>query len=139
MAPPYLYVNIYNGNQNILITKAQEIISGIMDGFKGEYNIKIDIDKNFPDELRGKPIQINVTLNKEYFDRFPGYISDLIPSYHNYNVEIPSIYIAVPFNKGVFKDKVLYTSCQAGNLNIQFDIGVDWKIEGIKYISRDFR
>ena len=30
MAPPYLYVNIYNGNDNILKTKAQEIISGIM-------------------------------------------------------------------------------------------------------------
>ena len=110
----------------------------IRDGFKGEYNLKIDIDKNFPDELRGKPIQINVTLNKEYFDKFPGYKSDPIPSYHNYNVEIPPIYIAVPFNKGDFKDKVLYTSCQASNLNIQFDVGVDWKIDGIKYISRDF-
>ena len=30
MAPPYLYVNIYNGNDNILKTKAQEIISGLM-------------------------------------------------------------------------------------------------------------
>ena len=30
MAPPYLYVNIYNDNINILKTKAQEIISGLM-------------------------------------------------------------------------------------------------------------
>ena len=48
---------------------------------------------------------------------------------------IPSIYIAVPFNSGDFKGKVLYTSAFASNLNIEFEVGVDWKIDGVKYIT----
>ena len=112
-------------------------VATIRDGFKGEYYLIINVKDTFPDNLRGKPIEIKIFLNKEYFDKFPGFSSDPITPYHNYTVEIPSIYIAVPFNKGDFKGKVLYTTCQATNLSINFDVGVDWKIDGIKYISLD--
>ena len=72
-----------------------------------------------------------------YFNHFPGYTTDPIPKWHNYNynVEIPSIYITIPFSWWDFKGKVLYTSAFAGNLNIEFEVGVDWKINRIKYIT----
>ena len=108
----------------------------IRDGFKGEYNLQINVSRYFPDELRGKPIEIKLELNKTYFDHFPGEDSDPIKFYHKYNVTIPSIYIAVPYNKGEFKDKVLYISAQSTNVNIQFNIGIDWTIDGIKYIDK---
>ena len=110
----------------------------IRDAFKGEYNLKITVSKDFPKNLRGKPIEIKIGLNKSYFDKFPGEDSgtDPIQSYHTYNVTIPSIYIAVPFNETKFKDKVLYTNAQATNLTLQLDINVDWKIDGIKYIPK---
>jgi len=39
----------------------------IRDGFKGEYNLQVNISKDFPDELRGKPIEIKISLNTSYF------------------------------------------------------------------------
>ena len=109
----------------------------IRDGFKGEYALKITVLDNFPDKLRGKPIEIQIGLDTSYFDRFPGEASDPIKYYHNYKVKIPSIYIAVPFKGGENDGKVLYTSAQASDLYIQFDVGVDWQIDGIKYISAE--
>ena len=136
----YISIKPSDHNRNVLpeFFDFQNInIATIRDGFKGEYYLIIYVDENFPDNLRGKPIEIKIILNKEYFDRFPGFKSDPIQSYHNYTIEIPSIYIAVPFNTGEFEGKVLYTTCQAHNLTINFDVGVDWKIDGIKYISKD--
>ena len=110
----------------------------IRDGFKGEYNLKIFVSDDFPDRLRGKPIEIQIGLNTNYFDQFPGESLDPIKSYHNYHVKIPPIYIAVPYAKGHEKEgKVFYTSAQATNVFIQFDVGVDWQIDGIKYISEE--
>ena len=48
---------------------------------------------------------------------------------------MPSLYIAVPYKDGEFKDKVLYTSAQASDLDLSMLIGVDWKIDGIKYVT----
>ena len=110
----------------------------IRDGFKGEYNLQINVTSDFPDRLRGKPIEIKIELNKEYFDHFPGEESDPIQSYHKYNVTIPSIYIAVPYKEGEFADKVLYVSAQATNVNVSLRLGVDWKIDGIKFVDNTF-
>ena len=100
----------------------------IRDGFKGEYNLKINVTKDFPDNLRGKPIEIKIDLDTSYFDKFPGTDTDPIKSYHNYKVKIPSAFIGVPYNDGVFKGKVLYTSAQATDLDFSLRIGVDWKM-----------
>ena len=108
----------------------------IRDGFKGEYNLKIHIKDDFPDDLRGKPIEIKINLNTSYFENFPGTETDLTAhKYHEYKVIIPSLYIAVPYNIGEFKGKVLYTSAYASKLNFLIRIGVDWQIQGIKYID----
>ena len=107
----------------------------IRDGFKGEYCLKITVSKDFPDNLRGKPIEIQIEVNKEYFDHFPGASTDPIGSYHNYNVTVPSLYIAVPFRTGDFAGKVLYSSARATNLNIELDTPVDMKIESVKFIT----
>ena len=108
----------------------------IRDGFKGEYNLKIHIKNDFPENLRGKPIEIKINLNTSYFENFPGTDTDLTgPKYHDYQVIIPSLYIAVPFNSGEFKGKVLCTSAYASNLNFLIRIGIDWQIQGIKYID----
>ena len=109
----------------------------IRDGFKGEYNFQINITSNFPDKLRGKPIEIKLELNTTYFEHFPGTNTDPIPKYHPYTVKVPSIYIAVPFKNGDFAGKVLYTSAQAKDLDLSLTIGVDWKTEGIKYVTPD--
>ena len=110
----------------------------IRDGFKGEYNVNITVANGFPDNLRGKPIEIKVELDTSYFDHLPGEDSDPIPSHHKYKLKIPSIFIAVPYKDGEFEGKVLYTSAQASNLKIVFNIGVDWKVDGIKYVDKKF-
>ena len=110
----------------------------IRDGFKGEYNLQINVTKNFPDNLRGKPIEIKLEVLPEYFDHFPGTKTDLTKKdFHKYTVKVPSLYIAVPFKDGEFKDKVLYTSAQASDLDLSLLIGLDWKIDGIKYVTPD--
>ena len=109
----------------------------IRDGFKGEYNLKIKVKDTFPQKLRGKPIEIKLTLNTTYFDMFPGTKTDPIIDYHPYEVKMPSVFIAVPFNTTNFTGKVLYTSAQAKDLDLSFAIGVDWKTEGVKYINKE--
>ena len=109
----------------------------IKDGFKGEYYLQINITKELPEELKGKPIEIKIDLNTTYFDHFPGTDSDPIKDYHKYTVQIPSIYIAVPFEKGEFIGKVLYTSAFATNLLFQFTEKLEYNLEGIKYITKE--
>jgi hypothetical protein len=109
----------------------------IRDGFKGEYNFQINVTKTFPARLRGKPIEIKLEVIPSYFDKFPGTNSDPIRNYHKYTVKMPSLYIAVPYADGEFKGKVLYTSAQATDLDLSIVLGLDWKIDGIKYINED--
>ena len=110
----------------------------IRDGFKGEYYLQINVTSNFPDKLRGKPIEIKIELDSTYFDHFPGTNTDPTKNYHNYKVIIPSLFIAVPYKKGEFEGKVLYTSAYASNLTFQINQDIEFKIEGVKYISKDF-
>ena len=109
----------------------------IRDGFKGEYDLQINVSSSFPDELRGKLIEIKVDINTSYFDHFPGTNTDPtnVNKYHNYKVTIPSLYIGVPYNKGKFKGKVLYTSAQAKLTDLVFFTYLDTKSEG-KYIDK---
>lgn len=109
----------------------------IRDGFKGEYNLKITVKKTLPDDLTGKPIEIKVNLNTSYFEHFPGTATDLVKKgYRNYEeVKIPSVYIAIPYAKGEFKGKVLYTSAYAKNLDFNIKLTTDWEIIGVKYID----
>ena len=109
----------------------------IRDGFKGEYNLKITIDESFPKQLRGKPIEIKIDLNTTYFDHFPGTSTDLIKNYHEYTIEVPSIYIAVPFLDGEFAGKVLYTSAQATNMQLSFTTWMDLHLVDIKYTDKE--
>ena len=109
----------------------------IRDGFKGEYNLQINITNDFPDDLRGKPIELKLELVTSYFDQFPGTSTDPIKSYHKYTVKVPSVYFAVPYKDGKFAGKVLYTSAQAKDLDLSFEIGVDWKIDDVKYVDQD--
>ena len=77
-------------------------------------------------------------MNTTYFDHFPGTDTDPLLKYHNnYNITIPSLYIAVPFNEGEFKNKVLYISAQAYNLNYFYAEFLDSTIEGVKYINKE--
>ena len=114
-------------------------VATIRDGFKGEYNLQVNISKNFPDELRGKPIEIKIELNTSYFENFPGTESDLVKewkTFRNYReVKIPSAYIALPYANGDFKGKVLYTSAYANNLDFSIKLSTDWDILGVKYIN----
>ena len=110
----------------------------IRDGFKGEYDLQIDVSNSFPDKLRGKLIEIKIELNTSYFDHFPGTNTDPtnINKYHDYKVIIPSLYIAVPYKDEPFKGKVLYTSAQAKLTELLFFTYLDTKTEG-KYIDRE--
>ena len=111
----------------------------IRDGFKGEYNLKITVSKDLPSELTGKPIEIKVNLNTSYFEHFPGTPTDLVKEWQKYRpykeVQIPSVYIAVPYDSGDFKGKVLYTSAYATNLDFTIQLSSDWEILGAKYID----
>ena len=111
----------------------------IRDGFKGEYNLQVNISKDFPDELRGKPIEIKISLNTSYFEHFPGTETDLVKewkTFRNYReVKIPSAYIALPYAKGEFEGKVLYTSAYASKLDFNIKLSSDWDILGVKYVD----
>ena len=141
------YINIKPSDHNIEIppqvfSTLYTNVVNIPDGFKGEYDLKIDINKNFPDDLRGKPIEIKIDLITSYFDHFPGTNTDPINTdknnkYHNYQIKIPSIYIAIPFKNGPFKGKVLYTSSQAKLNDFNFVSLLNWKSEA-KYVDDDF-
>ena len=111
----------------------------IRDGFKGEYNLQINVTSDFPDSLRGKPIEIKINLNTSYFDCFPGTNTDPTNpnKYHTYQVKIPSIYIAVPFRSGEFKGKVLYTSSQAKITSFSLYNTLESQTEG-KYVDKEF-
>ena len=113
-------------------------VVSIIDSFKGEYYLKVKLSSDFPEKLRGKPIEIKFAINTEYFDHFPGTDTDLTKkNYHTYNVTVPSAYIAVPFKSGKFAGKVLYTSAQASDITVQFNTGFDWSIDDIKYVDED--
>ena len=109
----------------------------IRDGFKGEYNLKINVTDDFPDYLRGKPIEIKIELKTKYFNKFPGTDTDPIKSFHKYTVKVPSVYIGVPYSSGDFEGKVLYTSAQASELDFSFDIDADWFIDNIRYVDQE--
>ena len=109
----------------------------IRDGFKGEYNLQINVTSDFPKELSGKPIEIKLEVEPSYFDHFPGTKTDPILRYHRYKIIVPSVYIGIPFLEGNFKGKVLYTSAQASELDLSLIIGVDWKIDGVKYVNEE--
>ena len=137
------YINIEPSNHNIEV--APEFfdfgfinVVTIRDGFKGEYNLKITIKNDFPDSLRGKPIEIKIDLDTSYFDHFPGTNTDPtnINKFHTYQVKIPSIYIAVPFNTGDFIGKVLYTSAFANITDFFFTTFLDSNFE-IKYVNNE--
>ena len=76
-------------------------------------------------------------LDPSYFDKFPGTDKDPIKNFHKYTEKVPSVYIAVPYKTGKYAGKVLYTSAQGSNLDLSFYIGIDWNIEGDKYISEE--
>ena len=109
----------------------------IRDGFKGEYNLQINVTDDFPVNLRGKPIEIKLEVITSYFDKFPGTNTDPIKNYHKYTVKVPSLYIGVPFEGGDFNGKVLYTSAQASDLDLSIILGLDWNIDGIKYVNKE--
>lgn len=111
-------------------------VATIRDGFKGEYNLKIYVNSTLPSELTGKPIEIKLKLNTSYFEHFPGTETDLIQNYHKYTkFSLPSVYIAVPYDHGDFKGKVLYTSAYASNLDFSIQLSSDWDILGVKYVD----
>ena len=139
------YITIKPSNHNIEI--APEFfdfgfinVVTIRDGFKGEYDLEINVTNEFPDYLRGKPIEIKIDLITSYFDHFPGTNTDPTNpnKYHNYKVKIPSIYIAVPFKEKPFEGKVLYTSAQSRFYMFQFYTYLDSVTEG-KYINNTIK
>ena len=141
------YINIKPSNHNIetppqVFSTTYTNVVTIFDGSKGEYDLKIDVISEFPDDLRGKPIEIKVDLITSYFYNFPGTNTDPLNTdknnkYHNYQVKIPSIYIAVPFKGGPFDGKVLYTSSQAKIRDFSFVSLLNWETEA-KYVDDDF-
>ena len=69
------YITIEPNNHNIEIApeffyfKNINVVT-IRDGFKGEYNLKINVTRDFPNNLRGKPIEIKIDSDTSYFDRY---------------------------------------------------------------------
>ena len=59
-------------------------VATIRDGFKGEYNLQVNISSSFPDYLRGKPIEIKIELNTSYFKHFPGTETDLVKEWKTF-------------------------------------------------------
>jgi len=94
----------------------------IRDGWKGDYYVNIEIAKDFPDELRGRMLEIPVKLVKSYFDAFPG--KGDVTGIHDYDVEVPSLMFGVPYasNHKLYAGKVFYTSGYATNVNLTFNL-----------------
>ena len=94
----------------------------IRDGWKGDYYYDIKIANNFPDELRGRLIEIPVKLVKKYFDNVPG-VGDPTGA-HDYTVEIPPLVFGVPYaaSNKLWAGKVFYTSGYATKVDLRTDL-----------------
>jgi len=107
----------------------------IRDGWKGDYYLNMKISKDFPEEKRGRLMEIPIKLVKSYFDRLPG--KGDVTGVHDYDLEVPSIVFGVPYPKNhpLWADKVFYTSGYATNVDLRTSLAKPYTAEGAILVS----
>ena len=108
----------------------------IRDGFEGSYFYKLTIHDDFPDIYKGKLWSIKAEVVEKYFDQLPGY-NDPTGSFHDYKLQIPDIKFGVPYSNGIYQGKIFYTLGRGTNLELQYKIMKNFKVDGIKLISEE--
>jgi len=109
----------------------------IRDGWKGDYYVNIKIARDFPEEKRGRLLEIPVKLVSKYFDRLPG--AGDITGAHDYTVEIPSLMFGVPYSSKnkLWADKVFYTSGYATDVNLRTALSKPFAPEDAIFVTED--
>jgi len=109
----------------------------IRDGWKGDYYLNMEISKNFPDELRGRMLEIPIKLVKKYFEQFPG--KGDVTGIHDYDVEVPSILFGVPYSNKhpLWADKVFYTSGYATRVDVRTSLAKPYTAVDAIIVSED--
>jgi len=109
----------------------------IRDGWKADYYVDIVISKNFPEEKRGRMLEIPIKLVKSYFDQFPG--AGDVTGAHDYNVEVPSIFFGVPYSKKnpLWAGKVFYTSGYATDVDVRASLAKPYFAENAIIVSEE--
>ena len=109
----------------------------IRDGWKGDYYYDIAISKDFPDALRGRLNQINLTLVPEYFDVLPG--PNDPTGIHDYTVEIPPLMFGVPYasTNALWANKVFYTSGYATNVDLRVAVSKPFEAEQAIFVTTE--
>ena len=108
----------------------------IRDGFEGSYFYKLTVHDDFPDIYKGKLWSIKAEVVEKYFDQLPGY-NDPTGSFHDYKLQIPDIKFGVPYSNGIYQGKIFYTLGRGTNLELQYKIMKNFKVDGIKLISEE--
>lgn len=111
-------------------------IATIRDGFKGEYYLNLTVLDTFKDENRGKPIHLPIEIVEKHFNMLPGY-KDPTKNYHDYKLQIPDIVIGVPYGDGKYKGKIFYSNSYSSDLQVNFELTNNWKIEGYRFIAQE--
>eukprot|EP01105_Mastigella_eilhardi_P019189 TRINITY_DN44_c0_g2_i1.p1 TRINITY_DN44_c0_g2~~TRINITY_DN44_c0_g2_i1.p1 ORF type:complete len:2522 (-),score=650.58 TRINITY_DN44_c0_g2_i1:100-7614(-) len=111
-------------------------VATIRDGWKGDYYYDITLSANFPDSLRGRLYTLPATLNREYFEYFPG-AGDPTGT-HSYVVEMPPIVFGVPYSSSsIYAGKIFYTSGYATNLRFKHLIPSSLSPAGAYFVTVD--
>jgi len=97
-------------------------VATIRDGWKGDYYYWLTVASDLPDSFRGRLITLPMSLNRTYFDFFPG-VGDPT-GVHKYTVEMPPIVIGVPYASShpYYAGKIFYTSGYATSLTFRHAI-----------------
>jgi len=109
----------------------------IRDGWKGDYYVNINISKNFPEELRGRLLEIPVKLVTKYFDKLPG--KGDVTGAHDYTIEIPSLKFGVPYsNKNpLWAGKVFYTSGYATKVDPRISLAKPYSADEAIVVTKE--
>jgi len=81
--------------------------------------------------------ELRVVLKEEFFDALPSYNDPTGPSYHDYHLSIPSIYIGVPYNDSIapLSGKVYWTLGRATDLVVTHSLSLQIEPTGAKLIT----
>ena len=111
-------------------------VGTIRDGFEGHYFYKLKVKENFPDNLKGRLLSINVTLNSTHFDRLPGPKDPT--GIHDYTLKIPPIKFGVEYPAGLkYAGKIFNTLGRANNIVVKSILNNALNVQDVKYIKEE--
>ena len=135
------YITIQASDHNIDVAPEffdfQNInVATIRDSFEGDYFYNLTIHNDFPDEYKGRLIEIGIDLVYEMFDHLPGYNDPT--NIHDYKLKIPPIKFGVKYpSTSPYAGKVFYTLGRGTDIKVQYRLSKEFDVEEVRYLSEE--